>query len=1378
MRKNRTKHEAKKPRLAKRALALCFALIFVCSCLLPVFAHSEENLLMQETVVEEQQDEQPMLNEGGTDSTEGGTNPTGDNEDSTGSGTNPTEETKPAEQSKPEGTTEEPKVEEQPKTEETKPEETKPEGTTEESKGTTEETKTEGTTEESKDTAGETKPEEPKQPTTNTTGDTIEQGKATYTYRFWPDKIDAFELEAINDAVKSGTSLNDAAQSRARMVPCTVLTVMTNANLRDYQANVQQPTKDGYEFAGWYTVDGTTEDEFSFEQSLNFEKSKTIDVFAKWVSVAEKNAEKYRGWYENLVNTSDRYTLEELAEEYSKDDGFKEYINALSDDDFATLMEKFDAEIDEDAVYEMDEDEGEYGIAMASIMPDVPASQKIVTVGNSVTLRTSYYDYYDRGTHRWTSSNTSVATVTGNKNYLGYPTNTAVVKGVSEGTVTITHTYTSSSGTTQTDKVTLRVVSSKEDKNGAYYLYCYTLIPGKVADTSEAADKVWNGMGVGSVTGLGAPSKDNHITGQRLDDGYGSSGALITYPDDYPDITYGGKTYHYAKTAEQRYQEGYYTITWFRILQAGGANTGNNGHNPVVDDKILTYHLDGQINLNEKDIVTLDFKLKDAGEDNYELVDPETYSRRVSVGTNLGELNPTLKVPSEAATKEVGGFTYDFDGWYDNENCAGSRVNFSNYQVNKKTTFYGRYVPRDTMQEDKPFITVEKNVVGIEEGLLSNNFFVKVGTKYLYANRAKVVKKSPDGKSWTLRWTIPNATEGIYDVSEEGEGVPNYTVVKREGLGSVTTKNAQTTVREVKYETKCSTTDFDVTKTATDDFVFAAALTTGGVQKTVIISRDPLSANVRKKIESFIQTYSGNWKPNYVYYSVYKNGTYVSNFVIEGKKITYNGTQIRLDKTKDWTHVATLAYDISGGINPEVSITNTYTPNTLDIQITKKVDSGDKAKAFEFKVTGDDLSTTNNVWLTVGSDSTKQKPQDVFKLKDGESATLHGLKEGYIFTIEELKNSSIEYDTTATENIKVEAGNTKSFRYKVVNENGQLVLQPIAENDNSPLSGKSNITNGEVVVTNSAAATSLTVKKTVKDGNAAAPAGAEFTFQLTVKNAPKVYQKVKLTKDGKDITESSVQSSKYQWKFTLKDGESVYISGIRIDDENVKVEEVGVDTHYTTMHSVNNGTAETGTTATIFTATLSANQSSGTTVEFTNTYSVPDLESMTIKKVVTGAFGERTKDFTFSVTMTHAKPALIDDVTASGAATKDNLGNFTMNHGGSVTLENIPIGTTITVTEKDANDYKTSATGHSKSISSGERTFTYTVMEEGGKAVLKSSGTDSKGFDGNTITVENNFDGNPDTGVLLDTLPYLILLAVAVAGGVLVVVRKHKHRDE
>lgn len=63
-------------------------------------------------------------------------------------------------------------------------------------------------------------------------------------------------------------------------------------------------------------------------------------------------------------------------------------------------------------------------------------------------------------------------------------------------------------------------------------------------------------------------------------------------------------------------------------------------------------------------------------------------------------------------------------------------------------------------------------------------------------------------------------------------------------------------------------------------------------------------------------------------------------------------------------------------------------------------------------------------------------------------------------------------------------------------------------------------------------------------------------------------------------------------------------------------------------------------------------------------------------------------------------------------------------------------------------------------------------------ATLVSTDTGAEAVAHNAITVTNDFDGNPDTGVLLDTLPYLILLAVAVAGGVLVVVRKRKHRDE
>ena len=114
-------------------------------------------------------------------------------------------------------------------------------------------------------------------------------------------------------------------------------------------------------------------------------------------------------------------------------------------------------------------------------------------------------------------------------------------------------------------------------------------------------------------------------------------------------------------------------------------------------------------------------------------------------------------------------------------------------------------------------------------------------------------------------------------------------------------------------------------------------------------------------------------------------------------------------------------------------------------------------------------------------------------------------------------------------------------------------------------------------------------------------------------------------------------------------------------------------------------------------------------------------------------------------------------------------------------LKNIPIDTTITITETNADEYKTKATDYGESK---DRTFVYEVVEgKDGNAVLKAKNSilglevDTPVKD-NAIVVTNRFDGTPDTGVLLDTLPYLILLAVAVAGGVLVVVRKRKHRDE
>lgn len=48
----------------------------------------------------------------------------------------------------------------------------------------------------------------------------------------------------------------------------------------------------------------------------------------------------------------------------------------------------------------------------------------------------------------------------------------------------------------------------------------------------------------------------------------------------------------------------------------------------------------------------------------------------------------------------------------------------------------------------------------------------------------------------------------------------------------------------------------------------------------------------------------------------------------------------------------------------------------------------------------------------------------------------------------------------------------------------------------------------------------------------------------------------------------------------------------------------------------------------------------------------------------------------------------------------------------------------------------------------------------------------------NTIVVQNEKEGEIDNGVLLDTLPYILILVVVAGGGVLLFLRKRKNDDD
>ena len=194
--------------------------------------------------------------------------------------------------------------------------------------------------------------------------------------------------------------------------------------------------------------------------------------------------------------------------------------------------------------------------------------------------------------------------------------------------------------------------------------------------------------------------------------------------------------------------------------------------------------------------------------------------------------------------------------------------------------------------------------------------------------------------------------------------------------------------------------------------------------------------------------------------------------------------------------------------------------------------------------------------------------------------------------------------------------------------------------------------------------------------------------------------------------------------------------------------------------------------------------------------------NVTITKHVTGLLGDTNKDFDFRVSITQNNVDCSADVKAKKNGETVSLNGFTLKHGETVTLENVPIGATIKVTEVTPGaHYKVSATGQNgEKDGSSDVAFTYvaaantdTASDAGGADLMllsmdEDTAVDADGdavaydsgikVDNNQIIVTNHATLIPDTGVLLDTLPYIVILAVVAGGVALLMLRKHRKEDD
>ena len=167
------------------------------------------------------------------------------------------------------------------------------------------------------------------------------------------------------------------------------------------------------------------------------------------------------------------------------------------------------------------------------------------------------------------------------------------------------------------------------------------------------------------------------------------------------------------------------------------------------------------------------------------------------------------------------------------------------------------------------------------------------------------------------------------------------------------------------------------------------------------------------------------------------------------------------------------------------------------------------------------------------------------------------------------------------------------------------------------------------------------------------------------------------------------------------------------------------------------------------------------TVNFYAHYS-PTTTSIKLKKLVTGSMGDKQKKFHFTISIKKEDENVtfkVDNTSKTGSATVD------LANDEESTLTEIPVGADVSITEEDY---------------SGSRYTTSYVIDNGNSAperVANISNIQAKNdVSAHEIVFTNNKEAIPDTGITLDSLPFIALLALSIAGGIFFLFCRYKKR--
>ncbi len=473
---------------------------------------------------------------------------------------------------------------------------------------------------------------------------------------------------------------------------------------------------------------------------------------------------------------------------------------------------------------------------------------------------------------------------------------------------------------------------------------------------------------------------------------------------------------------------------------------------------------------------------------------------------------------------------------------------------------------------------------------------------------------------------------------------------------------------------------------------------------------------------------------------------------------TNSETNIDTETTTDFTAFSTGALPAD---NSQIVIyRNQVAVEKLSVlKVAKEVLPGSNfadGQKFKFKVElgGEPLEAGTD--YKIGDTTYKSEEDGYIYLADGETATIvKGILAGTEYTVTEVDGavSNADYEVSCVH--RVEEENDDGYKDVVCDALHHVVKDSSKENNtNGSVSGEIAVNSTvTVTVTNSSYDFGVAIPVTKQFiGNSAVD--VPFTFTLTQcdkdgnpeSNEPLLTKVIAVT--GENVSEDKffigyTSSEVYEGDvyYLIKEvagadssisyDPSVYIVGVKIEDGAAVIDSFTKD---------------------------------GKTVDdkvaaFINSCST----SVTITKEVTGNMGDRSKEFTFEAYLTKGTADIDFPAAEDGDkyTVDGTVATFALAHGESITIDDIPIGATLVVTEKPE--------GYVVYINDTNRENN---PDDDGAIEHEVKAGD------NEILYTNYKEADIDTAVHLDYLPYIILFAIVGTGVIIAASDKRREADE